>query len=102
MAKTKFLGARVEEDVYTVVEKVAKEERIDKTSAVKLLVLNGWKAICLKKALEEYGHGRASIDKAARIAGITVSEMMDEAAIRGIGSQETIEEYKQGLKLLMK
>lgn len=55
----------------------------------------------LERALQFYREGRISIDKAAKIAGITINEMMQEAAAHGIRSEETIEEYKEGVKILI-
>lgn len=59
------------------------------------------KGIRLDKALQLYQEGRISVDKAAKIAGLTVSEMMDEISAYGIKSDETIEEYREGVKILL-
>ena len=66
MHKTKFLGARMENE----------------------------------KALNQYERGLISVDKAAKLVGITVSEMMKAIALHGIKSEETLEEYRRGVKLL--
>jgi len=97
----KFLGARMETEILEIVDKVSEEKKIDRTSAIKVLVRAGWKELTLEKALELYRNGKVSIDKAAKIAGITVSEMMDKIAEHGIKSDETIEEYREGIKMLM-
>lgn len=55
----------------------------------------------LKKAITLLSEGKYSIDKAAELVGITVSEMMDEAVKSGIQSSETIEEYRKGAELLL-
>ena len=77
------------------------EEKVDKTRALKLLVIAGWKEIRLEKALEQYRKGIISLDKAAEIAGITINEMMQYAAANGMKSEETLEEFREGLKLLL-
>lgn len=97
----KFLGARIEPELIEIVDRVSEENKVDRTSAIKILVTAGWKELRLKKALELYRIGKASVDKAAKIAGLTVSEMMEELAVRGIKSEETIEEYRQGIKILL-
>ena len=101
MIERKFIGARIEPEIYDIVNETAKEERIDKTKALKILVFSGWKNLKLKKALEKYRQGLVSIDKAAKIAGLSVNEMMQESAAHGIKSEETVEEFKEGLKALM-
>lgn len=96
----KFLGARIEPEILNMVNEISKERNVDKTTALKILVTIGWKGIILEKAINLYREGKISVDKAASIAGLTVSEMMDILASRNIKSEETIEEYREGLKLL--
>lgn len=100
MTKTRFLGARIEPEIYEIINKAAQEENLDKTSTLKMLIKEGWKGIKLKKALQHYEKGLISVDKAASLAGITVSEMMGLIAANGVKSEETLEEYKAGVKLL--
>ncbi|MBI1935668.1 hypothetical protein HYS31_04460 [Candidatus Woesearchaeota archaeon] len=100
MSEILFLGARLEEEIIKMVEDTAREERVDKTKALKELVILGRKQFLIQKFLEIYRTGRCSIDKAAEEVGITVAEMMQEAAKAGIKSSETISEYREGLELL--
>jgi len=100
MSKISFLGARLEKDIVKMVEKTAEEEHIDKTRALKELLILGRKQFLIQKYLEIYRTGKCSIDKAAEEVGITVTEMMQEAVKAGIKSTETIEEYRRGLQLL--
>jgi len=100
MTKARYLGARLDDEIVRMVELTAEEEHLDKTSALKELILIGRRQFLIDKHLEEYRLGRCSLDKAARLAGITISEMMQEAAKAGIKSTETIEEFRKGLKLL--
>lgn len=101
MSEVEFLGARLEKDIIKMVEETAKEERVDKTKALKDLILLGRKLFLINRYLQLYREGLCSVDKAADSCGITVCEMMKEAAKEGIKSTETIEEYKTGLKLLL-
>ena len=99
--KKKFLGARMEPEILDIVNKVAEENKVDRTHAMKILVYAGRRGLRLEKAIKLYGEGKASIDKVAKIAGLTISEMMQEVVAHGIKSDETIEEYRQGIKVLM-
>ena len=96
-----FLGARIEPEIMDIVDKVAKDRRTDRTGAIKILISIGYKELNLEKVMELYRKGKISIDKAAKISDLTVSEMMDEIANEGIKSEESIEEYIQGVKNLM-
>lgn len=73
---------------------------VDKTKALKNLIMLGRKQFLIRKYLELYRDWKCSIDKAAESIGITVNEMMQEAAKSGIKSSETIEEYREGLRIL--
>ena len=92
----------MEKNIYNIIDKVTQEENLDKTSAIKVLIKEGWKELRLKKALNKYEQGLISADKAAKIAGLTINEMMKEIAYHGIKSEETLEEYRKGVKLLTK
>ena len=64
---------------------------MDRTSAIKILIKEGWKGLKLKKVLSQYEGGYISVDNAAKICGVTVNEMMSLIASYGIKSQETLE-----------
>ena len=102
MHKTKFLGARMEKEVYDIIDAVAEEENLDKTSTLKILIQEGWRGLRLKKAMAQYEKGLISADKASELCGITVNEMMQIIASHGIKSEETLEEYRKGVQLLTK
>ena len=102
MYKTKFLGVRMEKEVYEIIDKFTQEESRDKTSAIKILIQESWKELGLKKALSKYEQGVLSVDKAAKIAGLTISEMMKEIASHSIKSEQTLEEYRKGVRILTK
>jgi len=100
MSEVAFFGARLEKEIVNMIEKTAQEERVDKTKAMKELIILGRKEFLLKKFLELYREGMCSLDKAAKEVGITMVEMMHEAAKAGIRSEQTYEEYRRGLELL--
>ena len=68
---------------------------------VKILIHEGWKGLMLKKALNQYEKGLVSVDKAAKLCSLTVHEMMKEISSHGIKSDESLEEYRKGVKILL-
>lgn len=100
MSSSDFIGARLDKETIRMVEDTAKEENVDKSKALKELIRLGRREYLVSKQLELYRKGLCSIDKAAYEAEITVAEMMQEAVKAGIKSDQTIEEYREGLKLL--
>lgn len=53
-------------------------------------------------AIDSYKNGQASIGKAAEIAEVSVSEMMDILVEFGVKSNITYEDYLEGLKYARK
>ena len=100
MSRAEFIGARFEKYILDMVEDTAREEKVDKTKALKQLVVLGRKQHLLQKHLQLYREGKCSLDKAAEEVGITVAEMMQEAVKAGIKSDETIDDYRKGVQLL--
>ncbi len=82
------------EDLDTI-EQISKQEKIDKSTAVRELVEKGRVYL----AITGYADGKLSIGKAAEIAGIAISEMMDLLANLGIKSKLDIDDYMQGKKV---
>jgi|SRR3989338_8817752 len=102
MSSTEFIGARLDKETMKMIDQTAKEEKVDKTRALKELIRIGRKKYLLEKNLEKYRTGLCSLDKAAKESGIALVEMMQEAVKSGITSDQTIEEYRKGLNILMK
>ena len=100
MSAVRFIGARMDDYVAKMIDATAREENVDKTKALKELIVLGRKQFLLKRYLQQYRDGKCSVDKAAEATGITVAEMMKEAAKEGITSTETAEDYREGLRLL--
>lgn len=51
-------------------------------------------------ALDRYREGKASLSRAAEVAGVSVSEMMDLLAQHGISSDLQVEDYRESLRTL--
>jgi predicted HTH domain antitoxin len=97
MAKAqKTVSIRLEADDYQSLSSLAEAEKEDLSTAVRELISRG--RILL--ALERYREGKASLSKAAELAGVSVSEMMDLLAEHGIPADLGIEEYRKGLRTL--
>jgi predicted HTH domain antitoxin len=101
MTEVKFIGARLESEIAEMIDQTAEEENIDRTAALKELIQYGRQKLLEEKAIEMYREGKISVDKAAKMLSITVSETMRLFANAGITSEETLSDYKEGLKLLL-
>lgn len=78
-------------------DEMAKVEKIDRTSALRKLLEEAIKAWKAEQAASLYKKGSVSLSGAAKIAELSVSEMVDELVKRGVKSDLTAEEYKESL-----
>ena len=95
---TKTLSIRIDDDDYKFLSTLAREERGDMSSAVRELVDLGRVML----AVERYKNGEASLEKAARLAGVSLSKMMDILAEYGVEANLTHEDYLKSLKTVRK
>ncbi|MEK6681500.1 MAG: UPF0175 family protein [Nitrospirota bacterium] len=93
---TKTLSIRVDDDDYQFLSSLAKEEREDVSKAVRELVDLGRIMFAIKK----YKKSEASIEKAAKLAGVSISKMMDMLREYGIEINLEYEDYLKSLKAI--
>lgn len=95
---TKTLSIRVDEEDYRFLSSLAEEEREDVSKKVRELVDLGRVML----AIEKYKKSEASIEKAARIAGVSISKMIDLFKEHGVEANLEYEDYLKGMKSLRK
>ena len=90
------LSTRVPKQVWSELEQFMREERLDKSAAVRKLLwigLEGWRQ---KRALETLAEGKATFMKAAEIAGLNVwdfAELVKRSQVVWVdASQRRVEE----------
>jgi len=72
-----ILGVRFTKELEKAVEEVVKEESMDKSNAVRLLVDMGYKEWRLRRALQRLREGKVSLWKASEIAGMSLWDFID-------------------------
>lgn len=95
---TKTLSIRIDDKDYNFISYLAKEENEDISKAVRELVNLGRVML----AIEKYKKSEASIEKAARIAGVSMSKMMDIFKEYGVEANLEYEDYLTSIKTLKK
>ena len=95
---TKTLSIRISDTDYAFLSSLAREERGDVSKEVRQLVDLGRVMLAIRK----YKQSEASIEKAARIAGVSISAMMDILSEYGVDSNIEHEDYLKGIKNLKK
>ena len=95
---TKTLSIRINDDDFKFLSSLAKQERGDMSTAVRELVDLGR----IMLALEKYKKKEASLNRAARLAGVPLSKMMDILAEYGVEANLEYEDYLKSLKTIRK
>jgi predicted HTH domain antitoxin len=95
---TKTLSIRIDDDDYKFLSSLAEEEREDVSKAVRELVDLGR----IMFAIERYKKSEASIEKAAKLAGVSISKMMDVLSEYGVEVNLEFEDYLKSLKTVRK
>lgn len=94
----KTVSIRMDEEDYTFLHKLAKEEKEDLSKAVREVVYKGRVML----AIEKYKKGQASLGKAAELAGLPIGQMITLLAEYGVESNLEKEDYLKGLQNLRK
>lgn len=95
---TKTMSIRMDQDNYEFLSALTREERSDLSKAVRDLVTRGRALL----AVEKYRKGEASLGKAARIAGLSVGQLMTLLQQFGVRSRIDQDDYRQSLSNLAK
>ena len=96
-----IVSVRLPRDKVKLVEKIAREEKVDKSTILERAIESYIHEWLLRKALDLYSSGQVTLSRAAEIAGITIWEMMDELAKRRISAQYDVEDLEEDLKNLI-
>lgn len=89
------MTVRLPKEDLEAVEQISIKSKKDKSTTVRELVELGK----IYFAIVEYRENKISIGKAAEIAGLSISEMMDLLSKLGIKSNIELEDYLEGQKV---
>jgi len=97
----KTIATRVPKEIDKFLEKIMKEEKLDKSTTTRKILEIGITEWRKEKAVELLRKGKATLAKAAEIAGISIYEMIDIVKEKKIDYIHiTREELEEDLKLL--
>jgi predicted HTH domain antitoxin len=95
--QTKHLTGRVPKKQVERLNRISKEEGIDRSTALRKVLDIGLKEYRRERALDRYRKGKISIGKAAEEAGVSVFEMFDILEAENIPIQIDIKSLKEAL-----
>ena len=95
---TEIISTRVPEDIAKDLKEIEKEEKIDRATIVRKLLVRAIEQWKIERALRLYREGKITLWRAARMADITLREMMELAAKQGIQFQYTAKDLEEDVK----
>jgi len=96
LMSSRAVTARLRTELLKEIEEIAKEESMDRSSAIQRLLKLGLGEYKMERALNLYRDGKVTLWKAAELAGVSLREMMEAIKARDIPYQcdlEALEEY---------
>ena len=101
--KTEQMNIRLEPDLVAALERVAREEALDRTTAVRRLLELSIRRWELDRALRAYQSGELSLGRAAEESGLTQWELLDALRAAGVAyplsgerARDRLEPYAAG------
>ncbi|MCL4435476.1 MAG: UPF0175 family protein [Thaumarchaeota archaeon] len=73
-SETKHLTGRINRKQLEQLDEISKEEKIDRSAALRKILEIGIGEYLKRKAVDDYRRGRVSIGKAAEIANVSIAE----------------------------
>lgn len=90
----KTLTIRIDDNRYKVIETISEQKNVTQSEAIKELMDYGRVDLGIKLYSEE----KLSLENAAKIAGISISDFLDEMKKRGIELNISLDDFKESLK----
>jgi len=78
------ISARVPRDIVEALREIEREEKSDRATVIRKLLARAIEQWKVERALRLYREGKVTLWRAARLAGVTLREMMELAAREGV------------------
>jgi len=94
------VSARLPREMVKLIEEIAREEKIDKSTVVERALEHYMQEWRLNKAVESYRDGLITLSRAAEIAGVSIWEMIDVLVQKKVTLQYSVEDLEEDLRAL--
>ena len=98
--KQEAIGIRLPKELLKQIEQLSKEDREDRSTIIRKLVIIGYINLKKEKAVVKYRKGEWTLSEAAHRAGLTLWEMERYLVERGYQSGYSVEDLEKELRLL--
>ena len=99
---TEIVSTRVPDNMAKDLEEIEKEEKTDRATVVRKLLARAIAQWKLEKALTLYRDGKITLWKAAKIAGLSLWEMMDIVRERKVPFRYAYEDFREDFETALK
>lgn len=97
---SEVISARLQKDRIRLIEQIAREEKVDKSTILDRALEHYVREWSLQKALEQYRDGAITLSRAAEIAGLSIWEIIAILEKRKIILQYDAEDFEEDMKTL--
>jgi predicted HTH domain antitoxin len=99
---TEVITTRISDKLARDLRKIEEEEQTDRATTIRKLLARAIKEWKLEHALKLYGEGKVTLWRAARIAEVSLREIMEEAAQRGIEFKYTVKDLEEDIQAALR
>jgi len=98
MSLTEIISTRVPDDVARDLEQIEKEEQTDRATVIRKLLTTAIEQWKRERSLRLYQEGKITLWRAARLADVTLREMMELTSQKGIQFRYTGKDLEEDIK----
>ena len=95
---TEIISTRIPDEVARDLKEIEKEEKTDRATLVRKLLARAIEQWKMDRALRLYREGKVTLWRAARLAGITLREIMELATKQGIQFKYTTKDLEEDIE----
>ena len=96
------IGIRLPGEMLKQIERVSREELLDRSTVIRKFLMIGFRVFMRKKAAEEYLAGKITFSEAAHKAGLTLWELEKYLVEHGFKSTYSIEDLEKEIRVIAK
>jgi predicted HTH domain antitoxin len=94
----RHLTGRVSREQLEWLDKISKEEKIDRSSALRKIMEIGINEYRKRRAIEDYRRGKISIGKAAENAQLSIAEFYEALEAEGVSIKIDLKRLKDSIR----
>jgi predicted HTH domain antitoxin len=99
---TTVISTRVPDKLARDLKEIEKEEQSDRATTIRKLLTRAIREWKIEHALKLYHEGKVTLWRAARLAEVSLREMMEKAAQKGIEFRYTEKDFEEDLEAALK